>query len=60
MTAIVHVTDDTSSGRPHNDQTMTTPIVTENPIRLTPVDRDTFCAAPVGDWMPPRRRPLDA
>jgi hypothetical protein len=39
---------------------MTTPIVTERPLRLTPVDRDTFCGAPIGDWLPPRRRPQDA
>jgi hypothetical protein len=43
-----------------DDRTMTTPVVTERPLRLTPVDRDTFCTAPVGDWTPPRRRPLDA
>jgi hypothetical protein len=60
MRAIVHVTDDTNPGSPEDDQTMTMPVVTERPLRLTPVDRDTFCTAPVGDWTPPRRRPLDA
>jgi hypothetical protein len=39
---------------------MTTPVVTERPLRLLPVDRDPFCAPLVGDWTPPRRRPLDA
>jgi len=57
---IVHVSDDTSSPRADDARTMTMPVVTERPLRLTPVDRDTFCTAPVGDWTPPRRRPLDA
>jgi hypothetical protein len=41
---------------------MTMPIVTEQPLRLTPVDRDPFCDQPEPrpDWIPPRRRPADA
>ena len=41
---------------------MTTPVVTEQPQRLTPVERDTFCE-PLDvrvEWSPPRRRPQDA
>lgn len=40
---IALVTDDTSPGRWEPSRIMTTPIVTENPLRLTPVDRDSFC-----------------
>ena len=41
---------------------MTMPIVTEQPPRLSPVDRDTFCERPAAtvEWTPPRRRPQDA
>ncbi len=44
------------------NEPMTTPIVTEQPQRLAPVDRDTFCdPQPVpAEWTPPRRRPQDA
>ena len=57
------MTDDTRSGSPDADPEMTTPIVTEQPQRLTPVDRDTFCDqqnVAAADWTPPRRRPQDA
>jgi hypothetical protein len=36
------VTDDTSRSRWEAASTMTTPIVTENPLRLAPVERDPF------------------
>jgi hypothetical protein len=56
------VTDDTRTGRPDAVTAMTTPIVKEQPPRLTPVDRDTFCEQPAQPVAPPqpRRRPQDA
>jgi hypothetical protein len=42
---------------------MTTPIVTELPLRLESTERDTFISdprPPAVSWAPPRRRPLDA